>query len=322
MKKNQYIYAVARIRAKETQLLSKQVMEELLACKTEKQCIQMLEEKGWEFSEDRDPERMLEQEREKTWGTLYELTGNPELFRTITCTDLFQNLKAAVKQAVRKEEHPGIFLKGTEISGEKMLSWIRERDFEQFPVFMREAAKEAFEAILKTGDGQLCDRIIDRVTLQTMKEEAGKTGEPIFEMYAESAVALADIKIAVRSCKTGKGRSFMEQAMIPCSSLDIQRLIDAAVQNTDAIAEYLEDTVYREGAEALSQSPSAFACWCDNQIIRTIRPQLWEPFSVGPLAAYAIARENEIKNVRIILAGKQSGIPDVKIQERIRDMYV
>ena len=36
----------------------------------------------------------------------------------------------------------------------------------------------------------------------------------------------------------------------------------------------------------------------------------------------AIARENEIKTVRIILSGKQSGFSDDSIRERVREMYV
>ena len=38
--------------------------------------------------------------------------------------------------------------------------------------------------------------------------------------------------------------------------------------------------------------------------------------------AYVLARENEIKTVRIILSGKASKLPDEKIRERIREMYV
>ena len=41
-----------------------------------------------------------------------------------------------------------------------------------------------------------------------------------------------------------------------------------------------------------------------------------------PLVAYALARENEIKTVRIILSGKRTGMPEASIRERVREMYV
>ena len=37
--------------------------------------------------------------------------------------------------------------------------------------------------------------------------------------------------------------------------------------------------------------------------------------------AYALARENEIKTVRIILSGKLNGLSDDSIRERVREMY-
>ena len=42
-----YTYAVARIRALETSLFTSQIIDQLLACETEEQCIQILQEKGW-----------------------------------------------------------------------------------------------------------------------------------------------------------------------------------------------------------------------------------------------------------------------------------
>ena len=53
-----------------------------------------------------------------------------------------------------------------------------------------------------------------------------------------------------------------------------------------------------------------------------LQPQKYETFQVGPIVAYIIARENEIKTAGIILAGKRNGLPEEFITERIREMYV
>ena len=81
-------------------------------------------------------------------------------------------------------------------------------------------------------------------------------------------------------------------------------------------------TAYAEGADALAESPSAFERWCDNRIIQTISPEKYHAFTIGPVIAYVIARQNEIKTVRIILSGKQNELPDDSIRERVREMYV
>ena len=45
-------------------------------------------------------------------------------------------------------------------------------------------------------------------------------------------------------------------------------------------------------------------------------------FPLDRWLAYLLARQNEIKTVRIILTGKQNEFPDEAIRERIREMYV
>ena len=177
-------------------------------------------------------------------------------------------------------------------------------------------------AVAETQDGQLCDIMVDKAALEAIYEAGKRSGEEIIRDYAESTVAVADIKIAVRSQKTAKSLEFMKRAMAECDSVNINALMRAAQNGMDAIEEYLESTAYKGGAKALKESASAFECWCDNRIVETIRPQLYNPFTIGPVVAYVLARENEIKTVRIILTGKQNDLPVESIRERVREMYV
>ena len=185
-----------------------------------------------------------------------------------------------------------------------------------------EDLKEALETLLHTRDGQLCDIMIDKAALEAIRKAGKESGEPIIENYADTMVAIADIKIAVRSRKTGKSADFMRSAMAECDGVNVEQLIRAALAGEDEIAQYLEGTAYAKGAQALRESASAFERWCDNRMIEMLKPQKYEAFSVGPLLGYLIARETEIKTVRIILTGKQNGFSDEAIRERIREMYV
>ena len=203
-----------------------------------------------------------------------------------------------------------------------MLEIIRNREFSRLPGTMSRTAAEAFDQLLHTRDGQLCDIIIDKAALEAIYEAGKRSGEKIIADYADTTVAIADIRIAVRSRKTGKSAEFMRSAMAECGSVNVEQLIRAALAGAEEIAQYLEGTSYAGGADALRESPSAFERWCDNRMIESLKPQKYETFSAGPLLAYLVARENEIKTVRIILTGKQNGFPEEAIRERVREMYV
>jgi len=319
----QYTYAVARIRALETALFSATTIEQLIACQNEEQGVQFLIDKGWgEHDTPVNADAILTREQEKIWEIIQELSEDMSVFDVLSYPKLFHNLKAAVKEVCTESDSIHVFYEDCAIPGKEMFSIIQKREFSRLPSYMTEAAAEAYETLLHTRDGQLCDIIIDKAALEAIYAAGQNSDEDIIRQYAESTVAVADIKIAVRSQKTAKSRDFMKRAMVSCESLNVDLLIKAAVAGQDAIQEYLSGTVYAKGGTALADSPSAFERWCDNRIIHTIRPQKHNPFSVGPLFAYILARENEIKTVRIVLSGKQNDLPDDSIRERVRDMYV
>lgn len=321
---DKYIYAVARIRALEMSLFSQAVIEQLIAQKTYADCLQFLGEKGWGDTETgvQDAETILNRELEKTWTLVKEMVSDQTVFDVLLIQDSFHNLKAAIKTVVDGEVQANIFYDNASVSGEALVEIIKDKDFRSLPESMRECALEAYECLVHTGDGQMCDVIIDRAAMRAMLAAAEKNGDALLKEYAETVVAVANIKIAVRSVKTEKGLDFMRRAMEECQTLNVERLMRAALSGMPDVIKYLEETPYSGGAAALSDSSSVFERWCDNRIIEAIRPQKYNSFTIGPLVAYVLARQNEIKTVRIILTGKLNHLPDDAIRERVREMYV
>ncbi len=318
-----YTYAVARIRALEVSLFSNAVIEQLIACQSYEQCIQFLAERGWGDNDtSADAERMLKREEEKIWQVMKELSIDMKKFDVLSYPKLFHNLKAAIKEVCTEDTGRDIYYEDAAVPGKEMLEIIREKDFGRLPGIMSSVAAEAYDTLLHTRDGQLCDIMIDRAALDAIYKAGMGAEDKIIRDYAESAVAVADIKIAVRSQKTAKTIEFMKRAMAECKSISVDQLSRAALNGPEAIRDYLAGTEYAGGAEALAESPSAFERWCDNRIIQTISPQKYESFTIGPVVAYVLARQNEIKTVRIILSGKRSELPDDSIRERVREMYV
>lgn len=319
----EYTYAVARIRALETSLISGSDIERLLACADETQCMQFLTEKGWGNGlGGMNAPAMLKQEEEKTWEVIDEVAPDIAVFDVLSYPKLYHNLKAAIKEICTELDNKNIFYDNCAISGPEMIQIVRNKEFQRLPGNMGQTAAEAYETLLHTRDGQLCDIIVDRAALDAIYEAGKKAEDEIIRDYAESTVAIADIKIAVRSQKTAKSLDFMKRAMAPCDTIHVDQLAKAASAGMDAIRDYLLGTAYAQGAAALEESPSAFERWCDNRMMETMKPQKYNSFSAGPLVAYALARENEIKTVRIILTGKQNDFPEEAIRERIREMYV
>ncbi len=322
MAENQYLYAVARIRCREQRLLNASFLEQLVTAPSAEACLRMLREKGWDGGAPEDSDAMLAEEQKRTWDLIRELVKDMSILDVFLYANDYHNLKAAIKECKSQNAFAHIYLNQGTIPAEQIRQAVQENRLDSLPKGMREAAEEARKALLHTGDGQLCDIILDRAALEAVRQAGEESGNEFLKLYGELTVAAADIKIAVRAARTGKNKAFLENALMECETLNLGALTRAALDSEEAVASYLERSDYKDWAPELRKSPSAFERWCDNLLIRRIRPQLRNPFGIGPLAAYILARDSEIKSVRIILAAKRNGLPEDAIRERVRETYV
>ena len=322
MSDNSNIYAVTRIHIKENDLLTESFLDQLVQADSYQDCVAMLREKGWGADNVDDMVQILQMERDKTWDLMREvLHDDVDQLDIFLLANDYHNLKSAVKEAKLDHEYEGIYIDQGTIPAETVKEAVAAKDFDRLPDAMAHVAEEALGVFLRTGDGQLCDTIIDKAALEAIYEAGKKSGSKALEAYAELTVVAADIKIALRALRTGKNQEFMEKALAECDTLNLSSLIKATLTGEEELAAYLSGTAYADGADEFGKSMSAFERWCDNLLISRMRVQKWNLFGIDPIAAYVLARENEMKSVRIILAGKQNDLPGDAIRERIRETY-
>ena len=322
MAKADYTYAVARIRSKELKLLTMKDLEALIALDDYESCIRFLTEKGWGNDTNQTGDEILSTERKKIWLLMNELVKEENAFDVFLLQNDFHNLKVTIKAITRDLKADNMFSEFGKIPAEKIYEAIDKRNYSQLPEYLQNTAKEAMNVLLHTSDGQLCDIIIDKACLEAVYNAGINIVNEIIKLYSELFVASADIKIAVRCAKTAKTLDFIKQSLAECETLNINILANSAAKGIEEICSYLTSSAYKEAVEALKRSPSAFEKYCDDLVTEKMKSQKWEPFTIGPLVAYIIARENEIKAVRIILSAKLNSLDTEIVRERLRKMYV
>lgn len=313
MSEQGYTYAVSRIRSKELTLLDGAFYERLITAPGTEDCQRQLEERGW---------GSLAEEREKTWLLLQELVGDAPDWHVFLLTQDYHNLKAAIKQVYTRSDGENIYMPAGTVEPALIRDAVEKQEFSRLPQKMQEPARHAFEVLLHTRDGQLCDTLVDRAALDALWRVGHASQNAFIRQYAEWKVATANIKIALRAYRTHKPASFYEQALAPCETLDVERLAAAAQRGVEDFCDYLELTDYADAADALRQSVAAFDRWCARRMAQLVEQQRHNPFTIAPLAAYWLAREQEIQIVRMILSGKTHGMPADAIREKVRELYV
>lgn len=316
-------FAVASTKALEATLFTDADISELVACKDYDSAINFLTEKGWGNQETgKNINAILKVETEKTWDEIHSMGIDESIFAPLSYQRLYHNLDAAIKDVVTDSGLEDlIYYEDTEISGAQMKHIIQEKDYFALPDHMMKVAEEAVEVMLHTKDGQLCDSIVDQGALSAMETAAIASKDSFLVDYVKSLVAVSNIRIAIRAAKSGRNKEFLDRALVPTDAINVSGLKNAAISGVDNIYEFLTSEGFEEAAEAARESNSAFERWCDNHIIETIKTQKYAAEGPGPVIAYLLARENEIKTVRIILTCKQNKVNNEDIKERVREMY-
>lgn len=320
MKSQDFTYAVSRIRMKETKLFSRKEIDRLVSQKDYTSVLRTLSELG--FGSDADSNDILSSEQAKLWDLMNELVDDMSVFDVFRLQNDYHNLKVSIKLVYSDTLPADMLISGGTVDGDFIYECVKNRNYHELPETMADTAQKSMELLLKTGDGQLCDVLIDKAMLDAVSEFASASKDKVIRDYAELFVASADIKVAVRGAKLNKSLDFFTKALAKCGSLNIEALARSAVKGFDDICTYLLSTEYKDAVEYIKKSMSSFEKWCDDMLIRGMKIQKSEPFTIGPLIAYIIAKQNEIKAVRLILIAKQNGLDDNKINERIREMYV
>ena len=318
---DEYIYGVARIRALESFLLTDDDISQIIEAKDYDTALQFIIDKGW-GNGSYNLDEIVREETAKHKKVVDEIIKDASDKDILMVDYDYHNLKAAIKKVCTDSKIPdeSIYVEGRVDTG-FIEDCIRESEYDKLPDEVSDAAKRATDALLKSGDGQLCDVIVDKALLERIMEIKKNHENTLIRDYADMKVAIADIKIAIRAALSGKDDTFLKNALVECEGISVTDLIASIKDGIDGVCDYLSTTAFSDLATAIKKSKSYFECKCDNKIIDRIKNQKYESFSVGPILAYSLARENEIKTVKIILSGKMNGFDNDFIRERVRIMY-
>ncbi|MBR3738439.1 MAG: V-type ATPase subunit [Eubacterium sp.] len=320
MKNKDYLFAVASLRARENELLTKSDFEQLISAESYEKAVSLLNDKGYEISGD-DYSSRLDENLNEVWDYIIKSAPEAEILKAFVVKNDFHNIKAILKSEVMNYSAEDYMLSPSIVSPQDMIEAISARDFKKLPDYISAAAEDAAQILAKTQNAQLCDAVCDTAALEAMIS-LSEGGDEILKEYANIFCLSSNIKTAFRAIKTKKSSAFLNASIAKNSLIDKKEFISAALSGEDELSEFLILKGFEEFAAAFEESPSQFEKYCDDKMISIIKKSKMTVFGISPVAAYFLAKENEIKCLRIILSAKQSRISNDIIRERMREVYV
>jgi len=275
-----------------------------------------------------DYEATLAAELSRVFELLRTNAPHPELVQVLGITYDWQNLKTVLKAVLTgKPIEAEQLVKGGNLSVIDLMAAGEAGGLGTLPHPYREAAIQAAQVYGDTGDPQEIDLLLDARRFSSIIAKA-RTWR--YELVAEIAAATADLtnlRTVLRLALLRAGRPLAERALVPGGGIALPRLLAAFAAGLDGMVEALAAAPHADvlaaGLKGYEQtsSLSLMEKLMDDRILSLARGARYIALAPDPVIAYFLAKESEIKNLRIIFTGKINRLPENTIRERLRETY-
>ena len=328
-----YLFDCARIRAKEVGLVGRDRLEELMSAKTLTETLHRLSEMGAEVVTEAETKRFLREETllkilRTAYADVIAASPDDKALRLWLYPYDCNNVKAAIKCFFRELDPRSMMFEFGTLGIDEIVRMVQNGDFSALPHFMRSGASEAMSSYAKNRDPQKIDLLMDAACYADMQAAARESGVAFAEKLVRVKIDMTNILTTVRvlRMKSGElGRLLLRDALLVGGEIDTKDLVRWCEDGEETLWERLYYSTYGKLAEAVGQTDrtlSAIERCTDDCLMSYVREAKFASYGAEVLIGYLLAREYEVKNLRILLAGRELGLPTETIRERMRNGYV
>ena len=342
-----FMFTNADVSCEEGKLLSRSDLMRLAESKTKKHAFELLRDFGYNNGKDLDEnkgyEYYIDKEQHKYHKLINEVVPHREDLRLFLVESDYHNLKVILKSEFMEVGEKPFLLNAGSIDSSRLEVLVRGRNYIFFSDVMKRAILEATEMFSKSGDPQEIDIIFDKACYREMIEAAKRNGtenlvdevddvtdieDPFLLRYVEKKIDLTNLKTFMRLRQINKPVAFFMKLFLKDGQLSENIFTSCYEEPFTVIAEKLAPyglkELVNEGGKDLKDtgSFSLFEKLCDNDLIKFIKQQKYEPYGISSTAAFLLAKDCEMIALRQIFSGIYAGISSKLIIERLRDTYV
>ncbi len=330
--RNEYQYPCAVIRGNELTLLSAADLNKVVESPSIQGAMNILRDFGYgdgkELENPRDFELALKAEQARVVELVLSVIPEKEELEFLQYPADYHNAKVILKAEALGSSPEPYLTDGGRIDGTDLAVMVKERNFMFMPVDLRDAILETIEAYGKGRDPQEIDILLDKACYREMLKAAAEAENQFVTEYVQTLIDILNVQTYVRVRQVGKPVDFLQKVFLEGGKVELSTLVELYEESYQVAGEKLDlfgfGKVMSRGA-ALAAEGGGYALMeklCDDLKIRYAQGAKFITAGVEPIAAFYVAKEMELKNLRMVLNGKLVGIPEETLKERLRETYV
>ncbi len=344
MNRENFIAASTSTRIYEDDLLRARDLERLNDYGSLREVINGLNDSSYasfiaELDRDEDYEEILNKELVRVYEKISEVTPDKNISQYLLEKYNFHNLKLVVKEIIQEEDYSKIYSPMANIDtayikreliklgdDELILDEIGEKDERNIYLAY---AKEAIDSYKESENPAMIDISLDKSYYERLLDLAKKTGLDSLITYTKESIDLVNIKTILRIRGQKLDLEYLRKCLIEGGNLDKDDLLEMASMDISgilvrtsslAINSYLAKCLDRDKTDTENLLDLEKAI--DDHFMDFAKEAKSMTYGPEVLLGFLIAKEQEIKNLRIIFISKLNSLPKDFTRERLRETYV
>ncbi len=329
----EYGYACARIRELEKFLINKDIIKKMIETPDLENALKVLVENNFnEYSfENTDPHsvnQILDNVLKTTINIISEISPNPELFHLFKWKYDFLNLKILLKVKMLDKKAPYPLYDFGNIPLKGLLSAVFEGKYQLIPIKIERIIKQSEAEYLKSENLQLMEIVLDQGYYEIIFDQLEKINQAFLSYFYKTELDLLNFSIACRCKIRNIKKSELKSILIKFGHLPINKIMNFYDNSLSSWPNNFQKTeyysIFEGGIKDWLQENSLLKLeqLSDDFLLNLLKIGKYITFGPESIIAYFYAKENDLKNIRIIINGKRHDFPDKIIQKYIRDTYV
>jgi V/A-type H+-transporting ATPase subunit C len=329
---NDFVESSGYMRVLEKRILTSDGLDRLLDAPSAADALKVLSQNSvYDFSAlqtTEEYEQVIEDSLVSMYNEMYIIADGSKIMDIPAAKYDYHNIKVAVKAKYLKGEYNHLLMGVTKLSPASVYDYVTKgTGAEELPEHIRLTADEAAEIFESTNNPQDVDVFIDKMMYAYMLSVCKQLNLEMATDYVQKSIDYFNLKTFLRIKDMLKGRRFLQNSLIPGGFIPESMYLenyDKTPEDFSVMLYYRHfGTLVKAAVESYEQSGnfSDLERRLDDALTEHLRASKYLAFGAELILSYIYARENEMRQIRIILSGKINSVRGEILKERLRENY-
>lgn len=332
MDRQDFIQASVTTRVYEKDLLNENFFDRMAESENLESAIRLLNDTSYheyfaKLDRPEDYEVALKEALQDIYNKYSKMLKKSKVIKLLTLKYEYHNLKVMLKEKISGIDYTRMFIDVGSFDYEELRKDFESGDRAKIDTRYSGVVNRVYDSYLEEKDPQNIDIYVDAAYFKNLKQLAQEIDSELLKQYAEDLIDFTNVKTLLRVQKQNVDLQFLEKIIIPGGTIGVEKFKENLFNKIDESSTFIKSArIYYYLRDSIkeynnTQSLSAFEKSMDDYIVSLTKEA--KKINYGPEVpfAYLMAKENEIRNLRILLVSKLNNLPKNFIKERLRETY-